>query len=850
LRHGTEKLFSKTDGRVVSLIFLLLSLLFFVQSYLSDLLDQRHYLTFHLIIEIVIVICAFSISFQAWTQFPHTRSNQQMWLGALFLFIGLLELFQTHAHKGMSLFQMADPTDHPDWFYMVSRLAIAFGLVLVLLPKDKQVGIQHRWYAFSLALVCALIWAILIFYPADALPSLFTSGTGNSSLNNGVHIASMLTQILVLFLLFKRSTSLSHLLFVTVASIHFVIGDAIFILYAQSTQLHFIVGKLFQLAGFYFLVRAFYRPWTEEPFQKQKAAEDQLRKNEDFLNTIISHMQEGILVIDNSERVTFCNPRAEKLLQCSASELIGRDYHELVCHHAHDCDECPYLECTTLPMTCYQQMNVMKEDYFVRKDGTIFPVTCTITPMLENGERVGAVIVFCDITQQKKDQEYITYMAYHDELTKLPNTRYFAERLEELVVRDPEKKRAVILLDIDRFKTMNDSLGHANGDLILESVALRLREALPPKLFLGRMRGNQLALILPIFKSEEEIIQVCLQIQHILTEPITIQHVGLKITVNMGIAVYPGHGSNHTDLCKHAQIAMHAAQNEVNRYKFYHDQMDQKFLERLLLEHDLHLALDREEFHLYYQPQTDLRTGHILSFEALIRWKHPQHGWISPQDFIPIAEETGLIVPIGEWVLKTACRQMKAWHDHGLPPIGVSVNLSTRQFFQQNLVERIKAILEESKLPAHYLELEITESMTMNESHAIEILQNLKQLGVKIAVDDFGTGYSSLYYLKELPLDRLKIDQSFVRDMMKDKHYAAIIAMIVSIAQQLQIEVIAEGVEKLEQLTFLWDQKCRQGQGYLFSPPIPAEDVTRQFAEIQDRSISYSNTLHVVSSFS
>ncbi|WP_420868776.1 putative bifunctional diguanylate cyclase/phosphodiesterase [Brevibacillus invocatus] len=295
---------------------------------------------------------------------------------------------------------------------------------------------------------------------------------------------------------------------------------------------------------------------------------------------------------------------------------------------------------------------------------------------------------------------------------------------------------------------------------------------------------------------------------------------------------------------------MHEAQKEVHRYKFYHNQMDQKLLERLLLEHDLHHALDKEEFHLYYQPQTDLRTGHILSFEALIRWKHPRHGWVSPIDFIPIAEETGLIVPIGEWVLKTACKQLKAWHEQGLDQIGVSVNLSTRQFFQQNLVDTIKRVLDETALSAKYLELEITESMTINESHAIEILQNIKQLGVKIAVDDFGTGYSSLYYLKELPLDRLKIDQSFVRDMMKDKHHAAIISMIVSIAQQLQIEVIAEGVENMEQLTFLWSHHCRQGQGYLFSPPIPAEEVSKRFEDIQERTISYSNTLHIVSSFS
>jgi len=262
-----------------------------------------------------------------------------------------------------------------------------------------------------------------------------------------------------------------------------------------------------------------------------------------------------------------------------------------------------------------------------------------------------------------------------------------------------------------------------------------------------------------------------------------------------------------------------------------------------MLELDLHNALGNGELHLYYQPKTDLRTGHILALEALIRWKHPRHGWISPGDFIPIAEETGLIVPIGEWVLHTACHQLKSWHDQGFPLIGISVNLSTRQFFQQDLVEMIENVLADTQLSASYLELEITESMTINERHAIEVLNKIKQLGVKLAVDDFGTGYSSLYYLKELPLDQLKIDQSFVRNMLKDKHHAAIIAMIVSIAKQLQLEVIAEGVEDQEQLSFLWEQQCLQGQGYLFSPPLPAQTISREFFQIQERAILYSKNL-------
>ncbi len=284
--------------------------------------------------------------------------------------------------------------------------------------------------------------------------------------------------------------------------------------------------------------------------------------------------------------------------------------------------------------------------------------------------------------KQKQAELELKFLAYHDELTKLPNSRYFKEKLVEELERNPGKKHAVLLLDIYRFKTINDSLSHSFGDSVLECVALRLQTSLPSHLFLGRIRGDAFTIFLNSFDNDKEIITLCHQIQDLLKEPFHIQHLHLNVTVNVGVAIYPNDGQNEDELLRHDQMANYEAQNEVHRYKFFQSYMDQQPSDRLVLEHDLHQALAKDQLYLVYQPQMVSRTGQILGLEALIRWKHPNRGWISPSTFIPITEETGLIVPIGEWLLRTACRQMKLWYDQGFLHMGVSVNLSTRQFFQ------------------------------------------------------------------------------------------------------------------------------------------------------------------------
>ncbi|KIL79003.1 EAL domain-containing protein [Bacillus badius] len=718
-RRITDK-FWKVDGWgiLIPLLFLVLALCF--RESLFAIFDERNYVILHLIFEIFIIGSSFAIAVQAWMISPYILSNQRLWLGALFFSVGWLEMFHAITYKGMPFFLMESTPYNATWFYMISRLTQAFGLLMILLIPDRQVNTSYRWISYSLALVYAVSWIALIFYPVQLLPELVIEGSGPTSIKVGLQYTAILLQCFCfLFLVKNFNKAKTRNFMMIIASVYLIIGDSMFTSYKSVYDITNFIGHLFQLTGFYCLLKALYYTSVEEPFQRVRKAERRLRESEESLH----------------------------------------------------------------------------------------------------------------------------YMAYHDERTKLPNVRYFKEKLGQTLTNEPDSQKAVLVVEIDRFDAIYESLGHTFSDLTLQSVAERLYSLVSSNVFIGKKRGKEFTIFLTSVDHKEEVLNLCEKVQELMKEPIQVQHLQLNMTVNIGIALYPEHGTNEDELLKHAQMAAYEAQKETQRLKFYQEAMDKQFIDRLMLEHDLHKALAKGELHIDYQPQVNVRTGDIVSFEALIRWKHPERGWISPSQFIPIAEETGLIAPIGEWVLKTACQQLKEWHNQGISHIGVAVNLSTRQFFQQNLVDIIKDSLKEADLAPHFLELEITESMTTDMSYAASMLADLKKLGIRIAVDDFGTGYSSLHYLKDLPIDCLKIDRSFVQHVPSDKHNAALISTILAIAEHLCLSVIAEGVEEMEQLSFLWENNCYQVQGYLFSPPLPPEKISCLFAEIQGQASSYCQQL-------
>ncbi|HEY9740773.1 MAG TPA: EAL domain-containing protein [Coleofasciculaceae cyanobacterium] len=434
---------------------------------------------------------------------------------------------------------------------------------------------------------------------------------------------------------------------------------------------------------------------------------------------------------------------------------------------------------------------------------------------------------------QRRVEDMLQHQASHDRLTGLPNRMLFDDRLSLALASTHRygEMLAVVFLDLDGFKTINDTLGHAVGDQLLKNVAERLTGCLRQGDILARWGGDEFTLLLSPISGAEDTTKIATEILNTLNVPLQLDGRELHIKASLGIALAPYDGDDADTLLKNADAAMYRAKQQGrNNYQLYTPAIGTKAQEQLVLENNLYKALERQEFRLHYQPQFNLQTGELVGMEALIRWQNQELGFISPALFIPIAEEMGLINSIGEWVLWTACAQNRAWQSLGLPPIRMAVNLSALQFQQKNLVKVIAHVLESTKLEPRYLELEITESIAMQDiSLTIAVLRTLRSMGIQIAIDDFGTGYSSLSSLKHFPLDKLKIDQSFVRELVTDSYDAAIITALVALGHGLNLEVIAEGVETEEQLAFLHSIKCDAMQGYLLSRPLPAQEATNLF---------------------
>lgn len=435
------------------------------------------------------------------------------------------------------------------------------------------------------------------------------------------------------------------------------------------------------------------------------------------------------------------------------------------------------------------------------------------------------------LKRQKKIESRINYLAYHDELTGLPNRRMFAEKVQTEMGRAYRDKGrfALLWLDLDRFKTINDSMGHAFGDQLLVAVSERLSQFREKHDNVFRMGGDEFTVLLPGTEGAEAE-ATAQKLVDAFQQPVRIGPSAFHMSVSVGIALYPDDGHNLDLLQQNADTAMYSAKETRNGWKRYVPNMNLKAKERLLLENDLRIALELGQFRLVYQPLVELESGRLVGTEALLRWSHPQKGEIPPSEFIPLCEENGFILPLGEWVLRNACMQMKAWQDKGYPPIIMSVNLSIRQFRQHDLCERIRSVLEDTGLEARWLELEITESIMADVNYATEMLEMLKKIGVRISIDDFGTGYSSLHYLKKFPIDKLKIDRSFVSDVLTDRNDAAIVSGISAMARNLNLKVTAEGVESEGQVAFLKEQKCQEAQGYFFSRPVAPETFEQLFA--------------------
>jgi diguanylate cyclase (GGDEF)-like protein len=443
----------------------------------------------------------------------------------------------------------------------------------------------------------------------------------------------------------------------------------------------------------------------------------------------------------------------------------------------------------------------------------------------------GTVLSTRILRQRKRMQDRIRQFAFFDDLTALPNRALLHQRLEQAVARHRRsgKQLAVLFMDLDRFKVINDSLGHSFGDVLLHQVADRLRRQVREGDTVARMGGDEFVLLVEDFDEMATISGLSQRLVDQVGAPYTLDTKDCHVTVSIGISIFPTDGQDTQSLLKTADVAMYRAKESGrNNYQYYSPSMNVHSLDRLEMESELRHALERHELILYYQPKIELSTGLITGIEALLRWKHPRRGLVQPMDFIPLAEETGLIGQIGEWVLATACARTKAWQDHGSAKLRVAVNLSARQFADGLLLPKLTSIIQDSGLDPSSLELEITESVVMaHGEHAVEVLENLKSTGVQIAIDDFGTGYSSLAYLKRFPIDTIKIDRSFIRDIPEDPGGKKITRAVIALAHSLKLKVVAEGVETDAQMSFLRVQHCDEIQGYFLYRPLPESEVQR-----------------------
>jgi diguanylate cyclase (GGDEF)-like protein len=468
------------------------------------------------------------------------------------------------------------------------------------------------------------------------------------------------------------------------------------------------------------------------------------------------------------------------------------------------------------------------------RNGSLFWSDVYVAPVRdESGEVRNFVVALYDITATKRYQAELEFQANRDTLTGLANRNVLRDRLAQAIAYTHRYGRGlwVLFINLDRFKFVNDTLGHRAGDMLLKKMAGRMQASVRDTDTVARLSADEFVVVLQERERGEEKLShaVVQRIMDAIAVPAEIEGYEFVVGSSIGIAVSPNDGDDPETLIKHAGIAMYRAKESGrNNFQFYTPSMNERALERLRIEGDLRCALDRNEFVVHYQPQVSLASGRVIGVEALIRWNHPALGMVSPVRFIDIAEEMGLIVPIGTWVTRTACEQSMQWQREGFGPVRVAVNLSARQFYQQDLVATIADVLLETGLPPHLLELELTESMMMTDAaQSAEILGRLKALGVHLSIDDFGTGYSSLSYLKRFPIDLLKIDQSFVRDITVDPDDAAIVTSIISLAHSLRLEVIAEGVETEAQLAYLRTHGCDCMQGYYFSRPVPHQEVAQ-----------------------
>lgn len=781
------------------------------------------FLLLHNVMEIFAVVVAGVAFITGWHLHDHQRSMPSLVLACSLLSVALLDTMHLLSYQGMPDFISENSGHKAIIFWLGARLAAALGiLAYVMLPRQAEASPRMRGQLLgaNLAYVALVAW-IGLMHP-DWVPPTILPGVGLTSLKIGTEALIILLHLFTLALLFRsranirQEPGLVHLGFTLMLSI---LGELFFSVYVNVTDVANGIGHVYKVLAYLFLYQAIFLESVREPFRRLNEAQRQLEESAGRYRELLETAPDAILVMDGSSRIRMVNGRMEELFGYQREELLGLSASMLVPENLREVYRRQWQSClrSTRQVQRYEFLGQ-------RKDGQAMPIEISLC-VSPSGKGREVVAFVRDLSAWRAMENELRHLATHDPLTGLPNRTLFRDRLEqELDLATRQRSGlAVVLLDLDHFKTINDFSGHDLGDQLLVQVARRLAARLRPGDTLARLGGDEFALMLPNPPRPEELGVVASQLLEAMRTPFELEGRQLTIGASVGISLFPDDGRDAEELLARADAAMYQAKSDGrNGYRFYTAELNRRNQESLLLQERLRQALQDGLLELYYQPQVDTRTGQVCGMEALLRWHDPVLGWVSPMHFIPVAESCGLILPLGDWVLVTALRQIRAWMDAGTP-IRVAVNLSARQFQQRDLVERVWTLLAETGVPPQLLELEVTESVLMEDTdQATYVLGELSKLGVRLAVDDFGTGYSSLNYLKLFSLDVLKIDRTFIQDLHVDPSDAVIVKAIISLAHSLGLELVAEGVETQEQLEYLREQGCESYQGYYFSKPVPA----------------------------
>jgi diguanylate cyclase (GGDEF)-like protein/PAS domain S-box-containing protein len=784
--------------------------------------DPAGFVFWHTAVEVFSIVVAMMVFVTGYRAIFSSRNGAVVLLGIAFLGVGLLDFLHTLSYAGMPDAVTANTPQKSIFFWLAARMLGAGALlVYILLPKVVDVTPRRKRLGVAVTLASVAVLGYIGLRWPDRLPALFVAGQGLTPLKIGLEWLIIAINGMALVALWQRRQTLVQECVMALgfaASLSAVSEMFFTMLGVIDKDGANVLGHVYKVAAYLFLFHATVNEALRRPVERMEV--QHLREK-----LILNAAPDAVLWVDDKGCILMANPASEKLTGYPTSELVGQNVSIFLPEHLRARHAGSMLDYFTSPQP--RAMGLV-DIALLRRDGRLLPVDISLGHWEDEGTR-HAIAYIRDLTERKEFEESLRHQATHDELTGLPNRWFFRLQLNEALLRAGRTggRVAVLFLDLDDFKNVNDSFGHAMGDALLVQAGSRIRGVLRENDTLARMGGDEFGILLTDLKDVDEAVGVAIKLLLSLQTAYRLQDQDVYSSGSMGLAFYPDDAQDSEALLRFADIAMYQAkQAGRGTYACYSQQMDRRVREDMQLHTRLQEALAQGILQLHYQPQVDVRTGAIVGAEALLRWHDPVLGPVAPDRFIPVAEATGLILPLSDWVLETACRQIAAWTQAGTP-LQVAVNFSAQQFRKRNLHEQVGAALARTGAQARWLTIEITESVAMTQpEQAQEQLNALVALGCQVALDDFGTGYSSLAYLKALPVNKLKIDKRFMDGIPGDTNDIAISRAIIALAHSLGMTLVAEGVETDAQLDFLRQHGCEMYQGWLFSKAIPVRDLT------------------------